>query len=190
MGGPKKPRKRAAKDELKYPAKSTPKKNHYFSNLMKTPEGRALRKQWSTKPKTKRAGRPVGVVDGYTAAQLVPIREKARAEADKVVAIMSEQFDINDEYSKEALRAAVSIMREPAQNRDKLTAARLVLDFTRSKPAASVEVTVGKAESFLSSLLIEHDGPQDEPLQLEDKEESTDDSIRSQIGTSAETPVK
>ena len=100
---------------------------------------------------------------------------------------MSEQFDINDEYSKEALRAAVSIMREPAQNRDKLTAARLVLDFTRSKTAASVEVTVGKAESFLSSLLIEHDGPQDdEQLKLT---ESTDD-IRPQIGTSAETPVK
>jgi hypothetical protein len=152
---------------------------------MKTPEGRALRKQWSNKPK-KNSGRPVGVVDGYTAEQLVPIREKARAEADKVVAIMSEQFDINDEYSKEALRAAVSIMREPAQNRDKLTAARLVLDFTRSKPAASVEVTVGKAESFLSSLLIEHDGPQDEQLQLE---ESTDD-IRPQIGSSEETPVK
>ena len=156
---------------------------------MKTPEGRALRKQWSTKPK-KNSGRPVGVVDGYTAAQLVPIREKARAEADKVVAIMSEQFDINDEYSKEALRAAVSIMREPAQNRDKLTAARLVLDFTRSKPAASVEVTVGKAESFLSSLLIEHDGPQDDEQLKIEVEESTDDSIRPKIGSSEETPVK
>ena len=189
MGAPKKPRNKVLKEELKYPAKSTPKKNHYFSNLMKTPEGRALRKQWSTKPK-RNAGRPVGALDGYTAAQLVPIREKARAEADKVVSIMSSQFDINDEYSKEALRAAVSIMREPAQNRDKLTAARLVLDFTRSKPAASVEVTVGKAESFLSSLLIEHDGPQDDEQLKIEVEESTDDSIRSQIGSSEETPAK
>jgi len=184
MVAPKKPRARAAKDDLKYPRKSTPKKNHYFSNLMKTPEGRALRKQWSSKKK-KNAGRPVGVVDGYTAEQLVPIREKARKEAERIVAIMSEQFDVDD-FGKEALQAAVAIMREPAQNRDKLTAARLVLDFTRSKPAASVEVTVGKAESFLSSLLIEHDGPQDEQLQLE---ESTDD-IRPQIGSSEETPVK
>jgi len=103
---------------------------------------------------------------------------------------MSDQFDINDEYSKEALRAAVSIMREPAQNRDKLTAARLVLDFTRSKPAASVEVTVGKAESFLSSLLIEHDGPQDDEQLKIEVEESTDDSIRPQIGASEETPLK
>ena len=80
MVAPKKPRARAAKDDLKYPKKSTPKKNHYFSNLMKTPEGRALRKQWSNKKKTKQAGRPVGVVDGYTAAQLVPIRAKAARE--------------------------------------------------------------------------------------------------------------
>ena len=153
---------------------------------MKTPEGRALRKQWSNKPK-KNAGRPVGVVDGYTAEQLVPIRDKARKEAERIVAIMTEQFDVDD-YGKEALKAAVAIMREPAQNRDKLTAARLVLDFTRSKPAASVEVTVGKAESFLSSLLIEHDGPQDdEQLQLE---ESTDDNTRPQIGSSEETPAK
>ena len=88
MGAPKNPRNKVAKEELKYPAKSTPKKNHYFSNLMKTPEGRALRKQWSNKPK-KNSGRPVGVVDGYTAAQLVPIREKARAEADKVGKVRS-----------------------------------------------------------------------------------------------------
>jgi hypothetical protein len=115
----------------------------------------------------------------------VPIRAKAAKEAERIVEIMTEQFDVDD-YGKEALKAAVSIMREPAQNRDKLTAARLVLDFTRSKPAASVEVTVGKAESFLSSLLIEHDGPQDEQLQLT---ESTDD-IRSQIGSSEETPAK
>ena len=152
---------------------------------MKTAEGRALRKQWSNKPK-RNPGRPMGAVDGYTAEQLVPIRAKAQAEADKVVAIMSEQYDINDEYSQEALKAAVAIMREPSQNRDKLTAARLVLDFTRSKPAASVEVTVGKAESFLSSLLIEHDGPLDEQAQIE---ESTDD-IRPEIGSSEEEAVK
>lgn len=154
---------------------------------MKTPEGRALRKQWSSKKK-KNAGRPVGVVDGYTSAQLVPIRAKAQAEAERIVEIMTEQFDVDD-FGKEALQAAVAIMREPAQNRDKLTAARLVLDFTRSKPAASVEVTVGKAESFLSSLLIEHDGPQDDEQLKIEVEESTDD-IRPQIGSSEETPVK
>jgi len=155
---------------------------------MKTAEGRALRKQWSTKTK-RNAGRPVGVVDGYTKEQLAPLKEKAASEAERVVAIMSEKFDINDEYSQEALKAAVAIMREPSQNRDKLTAARLVLDFTRSKPAASVEVTVGKAESFLSSLLIENDGPQDEPLTLESTEDHGD-ITRLKIGSGEEKAVK
>ena len=62
--------------------------------------------------------------------------------------------NIDDEYAVEALKTAVEIMREPAQNRDKLTAARMVLDFTKTKPVSKSEVTVGKAEAFLESLLV------------------------------------
>ena len=39
--------------------------------------------------------------------------------------------------------------------RERLAAARLVLDFTKSRPAATQEVTIGKAEEFLSSLLVD-----------------------------------
>ena len=154
MGGaPKNPRKKAPKAELKYPQKSTPKANHYFSNLMKTEEGRALRKQWSTKPK-KNAGRPKGTPDGYTLEAITPIRKKAKQDAERIVAIMAEDNKIDDVYAIEALKAAVEIMREPGQNRDRLTAARMVLDFTKTKPAAKSEVTIGKAEAFLESLLV------------------------------------
>jgi hypothetical protein len=66
---------------------------------------------------------------------------------------MSEEYNIDDTYAIEALKTAVEIMREPAQNRDKLTAARMVLDFTKSKPTTKSEVTIGQAEAFLSSLL-------------------------------------
>jgi hypothetical protein len=156
MPKPKQPRKKAPEKELTHPKKATPKKNHYFSNLMKTPEGRALRKQWSTKPR-KNSGRPVGVVDGYTKEMLVPIREKSMKEAEEIVKKMSKDYNIEDEYAKEALKTAVQIMREPAQNRDKLAAARMVLDFTKSKPVAKSEVAIGKAEAFLSSLLEDDD---------------------------------
>ena len=154
MGGaPKNPRKKSPKAELKYPQKATPKANHYFSNLMKTEEGRALRKQWSTKPK-KNAGRPKGTPDGYTLEAITPIRKKAKQDAERIVAIMAEENKIDDVYAIEALKAAVEIMREPGQNRDRLTAARMVLDFTKTKPAAKSEVTIGKAEAFLESLLV------------------------------------
>ena len=152
MGAPKNPRKKAPKKALKNPKMARTGNANYFSNLMSTPEGRALRKQWSTKPK-KNAGRPRGTPDGYTAEMIKPIRKQAKADAERIVAIMAKENNIDDEDAVEALKTAVEIMREPAQNRDRLTAARMVLDFTKTKPAAKSEVTIGKAGAFLESLL-------------------------------------
>jgi hypothetical protein len=132
-----------------------PKKN-YFATLMETPEGRELRRQWSTKPR-KNAGRPKGVPDGFRKHQIEPIRDAAKKEAKKAVKIMAEKFNIEDEYAKQALEAAVEIVQVPGETRERLAAARLVLDFTRSKPVSKSEVSIGKAEEFLSSLL-EEDG--------------------------------
>lgn len=164
MGAPKTPRQKAPKKPLKYPKKGEHQRgeNNYFTKLMQTEEGRALRREWSTK-KRKNPGRPMGVVDGHTSETLKPIREQSRKDAKRIVAIMADEYNIDDSYAKEALQTAVEIMREPAQNRDKLTAARMVLDFTKTKPTSKSEVTIGKAEAFLSSL-----------LEGEDKEEQTD----------------
>lgn len=123
---------------------------------MSTPEGRELRRQWSTKPR-KNPGRPKGVPDGYRKSQIEPIRAEAKKEAKQLVSIMADKFNIEDDYAKQALEAAVEIVQVPGETRERLAAARLVLDFTRSKPAAKQEVTIGKAEEFLSSLLVEDD---------------------------------
>lgn len=131
-------------------------KQNYFSTLMSTPEGRELRRQWSTKPR-KNPGRPKGVPDGYRKSQIEPIRAEAKKEAKQLVSIMADKFNIEDDYAKQALEAAVEIVQVPGETRERLAAARLVLDFTRSKPAAKQEVTIGKAEEFLSSLLVEDD---------------------------------
>ena len=160
MGAPKNPRKKAPEKELKNPNMARKGSQNYFSKLMSTPEGRALRKQWSNKPK-KNAGRPRGTPDGYTAEMIKPIRKQAKADAERIVAIMAKENNIDDEYAVEALKTAVEIMREPAQNRDRLTAARMVLDFTKTKPAAKSEVTIGKAEAFLESLLGDEEEEQD-----------------------------
>ena len=157
MGAPKNPRKKSPKKELTMPQKGHQKgKKNYFAKLMETEEGRALRKQWSTK-KRKNAGRPKGTPDGYTLEAITPIREQAKKDAERIVAKMTKDNNIDDEYAIEALKAAVEIMREPGQNRDRLTAARMVLDFTKTKPAAKSEVTIGKAEAFLESLLDSDD---------------------------------
>ena len=155
--------------ERKARAKSAPKvgqgpapqkkpRNNSFATLMSTTEGRELRRQWSTKPRNK-PGRPKGVPDGYRKADIEPIRDKAKKEAEKVVQIMSDKFEIEDVFAQEALQTAVEVMRTPGETRERLSAARLVLDWTKAKPAAKSEVTIGKAEEFLASL-IEDDGPE------------------------------
>jgi len=147
-------------------------KNNYFSNLMKTEEGRALRKQWSQNknPNIKR-GRPNGVPDGYTNEQILPIRKKAKEEARKVVEIMAEQ--IEDDYSKEALTTAVEIMRVPQDSRSRIAAARLVLDFTKSKPVAKSEIAVAKAEEFLASLLDNEEEEEQNGQEITESKEET-----------------
>ena len=119
----------------KHPQKAP--KNNYFSNLMKTEEGRQLRKQWSNKPR-KNPGRPKGVPDGYTKETIKPIREKAKKFAEVVVS----KIDIKNEYAKEALETAVEILRTPSATRDRLASARLILEFTEAKPASKSEVTL------------------------------------------------
>ena len=167
MGKPHEPRKKAPKADLTHPARARKGKDNYFSKLMPTEEGRALRKQWSTKKRVN-AGRPSGTPDGYTKDTIAPIRTKAKLDAERIVKIMAEDNNIDDIYAIEALKTAVQIMREPSQSRDRLTAARMVLDFTKTKPAAKSEVTIGKAEAFLESLLVadpeeeqnDEDGPE------------------------------
>lgn len=156
MGAPKKPRAKSPSKKGQGPAPHKAPKKNYFATLMETEEGRALRRKWSTKPR-KNPGRPRGVPDGYRKETIEPIRSKVQTEARKVVEIMAEQFNIEDEYAKTALETAVEVMKTPGENRERVAAARLVLDFTKSKPSAKSEVSISKAEDFLASLMIPDD---------------------------------
>jgi len=156
MGAPKHPRKKSPPRAGNGACPQKAPKQNYFSTLMQTEEGRKLRQEWSRK-KRKNPGRPRGVPDGYRKAQIEPIRAKIRKEATEIVKIMAEKFEIESEYAKEALTTAVEVMRVPGETRERLAAARLVLDFTKQKPASKSEVAVSKAEDFLASL-IEDDG--------------------------------
>ena len=157
---PKKPRKQRLKSQSLVGKGKAPwqaPKNNYFATLMSTPEGRALRKEWSTRPR-KNAGRPAGVPDGYRKHEIEPIRAEVKQESKKVVEIMSKQFGVEDEYAKAALETAVEVMKMVGDNRERVAAARLVLDFCKQKPASKSELAVSKAEDFLASLAEDTDG--------------------------------
>lgn len=164
------PRKKAPPKPKKRPQNAP--KNNYFSTLMSTPEGRALRKKWSTK-KRKNPGRPLGVPDGHRKETIAPIRAKAKIDAKQVVQIMSKKFNIEDEYQKEALETAVEIMRVDGQTRERLAAARLVLDFTKSKPASKSDVSISKAEDFLASLVESEENNEDDQATEGSTQETT-----------------
>jgi hypothetical protein len=152
MGAPKNPRaKRPLKPKMTGRARD-PSVNP-LALQHQTPEGRAKFRLMLSTRKNK-GGRPKGTPDGYSLKAITPIRAKAKEDAERIVKIMAVENQIDDIYAIEALKAAVEIMREPGQNRDRLTAARMVLDFTKTKPATKQDVTIGRAEEFLESLLV------------------------------------
>lgn len=155
----------------KYPQRA-PKRN-YFTELSKTAEGRAKRAEWAKKPR-KNPGRPAGVPHGYTKETIEPLRAKAKEEAERFVQIMSDNGEApEDDFAKEALKTAVEVMRVPGETRERLAAARLVLDFTKQKPASKSDVTIGKAEGFLEGLLEqEEESTTDGPKAAADTEEA------------------
>lgn len=157
---PRKPRAKSPskKGQGKHPQKAP--KHNYFATLMQTEEGRALRRKWSTKPK-KNAGRPKGVPDGFTREQIEPVRAAIKEEAKRIVNKMSQDYNIEDDYAKTALETAVEVMRCPGDNRERVAAARLVLDFTKSKPVSKNELAISKAEDFLAGLLTDDDDGQE-----------------------------
>lgn len=58
------------------------------------------------------------------------------------------------EFAREAIETAVELMRTEVINaKDKLAAARTVLEWTMAKPVQQSEVSIKRAEDFLASVL-------------------------------------
>ena len=68
---------------------------------------------------------------------------------------MKEQkiFEADNDVAEEAIFNVISVLRNPASTKDKLQAAKTLLEYTQKKPAASSEVTLNKAEAFLSAVM-------------------------------------
>lgn len=154
---PNEPRKKQALKPKLYPKRALPPHKNPLALQHQTPEGREKFREMLKNRKNK-GGRPLGVPDGHSTETIKPIIDKAKEDAKKAVSIMKKQYDIEDRRAEEALETAVEIMRTPVHNRDRLQAAKLILDFTKVKPVAKSEVVIGNAEAFLSSLLDDDKG--------------------------------
>lgn len=99
-----------------------------------------------------------GVPDGWANDKKGIAKERSQAteDAKEIVRIMVKKGLVpDDEAAVEALDYAVSVVRDKTIDvRNKLSAAKLVLDFTKQKPVQNANVTV-TAESFLEELAKE-----------------------------------
>jgi hypothetical protein len=104
----------------------------------------------------KRKGKPgrLGVPDGMRKAEAMEKWAEVKESAKQTMAEL-EKAGLLDEMpteAREALDTALQVMRMPQDQKLKLAAARLVLDFTKSKPASKSIVAVDEAEAWLSKI--------------------------------------
>lgn len=104
-----------------------------------------------TRLKYANPGKPVGSADGYGKRKLALAREAAKEQVKKDMANIKKTVELTD-MAEEALEGALKVLREPTSQATKLSAAKLILEFTKSKPVAKSEVSVNKAEEWLASL--------------------------------------
>lgn len=114
---------------------------------------------WTSKKTSGKLGRPHGSTEGFKKSQRDKIKAAAKAEAIEIVKYMENEkgFEIpKREYAQEAITTAVEIMRrEDIHPKDKLAAAKAVMEWTLAKPASEANVNVRTAESFLEDIAAE-----------------------------------
>jgi hypothetical protein len=98
-------------------------------------------------------GRKAGVPLSRTNKQHAQVVAEAQPEITRIMNKMAEQGILPDDpRAVEALEEAVKVLRVVESAKDKLAAARLILDFTKSKPTAKIEHTVRSAEDILDEM--------------------------------------
>lgn len=104
-------------------------------------------------------GSRLGIPNGFGGRpkELQALRAKAQTFAKEMVAHMIKENIAapENDLAVEALEFAITVVRTPGMVRDKLAAARMVLDFTKQKPATKLDATVRKAEDFLTDIVAD-----------------------------------
>lgn len=87
-----------------------------------------------------------------------------KREVKRLVRYMTDKkiFTPENDVSEEAFAAVLLILRTPGAVKDKLAAARTLLEYTQKKPVAASEVTLNKAESFLDAVLADEKKERDD----------------------------
>lgn len=137
-----------------------PRASSRLKELWADPEWRAAHaaKIKAGRKKSKAEGKVItraGVPDGMRKAEATRRWDIAKEKAEETVAELKKANILGEDDTKaeEALKTALELMRGPSNDKKlKLNAARLVLDFTKSKPASKSIVAVDEAEAWLAEI--------------------------------------
>lgn len=126
-----------------------------LKELWADPEWRA--KKLEDMKSVKGRGRPHGVPDGYRKKTIEPLRAQIIEENKLIVRYMvaTKQFTPDNNVSEQAFETLLEAIRVPGALKDRISAAKALLEYTQRKPAAYSEVTLNKAETFLEAVLQE-----------------------------------
>lgn len=101
----------------------------------------------------KSGGRRTGVPRKLTVAAFEARKAEQIPIVQRIMKKMADQGQLPDDpRAVEALEASMVLLRTQEDAKLKLAAARLVLDFTKSKPTSKVEHTIRSAEDFLDEM--------------------------------------
>lgn len=93
-----------------------------------------------------------------TNAEWAEVKQQAANEAHRIFKKMKDAGQLPDDpMAQEALQKTLTALREASTVKDTVAAARLILDFTKTKPVQKTEVTVRSAEDILDEM-AEDDG--------------------------------
>lgn len=100
-------------------------------------------------PNTNVPGKPRDL----TKAQWAAVMVEARADAKRIMQKMKDAGQLPDDpRAVEALEKAVTTLRASESPKDVAALGRLILDFTKAKPAQKIEATVRTAEDILDEM--------------------------------------
>jgi hypothetical protein len=134
-----------------------------------SPEARAIWEQggkaWMAYVRSKRTVFRTGVPDGMRREEADAIWVKAREKASWIMDELEKegvvQFSADvpeDVMARDALREAFAMAMGPAPHtsKDKLTAIRTVLEWTKAKPATKTDLRLNSAEAWLEQVVKDH----------------------------------
>lgn len=153
-------RKRSSRSKTGKPFSNMLSKVHKKAWTKQSPEHRAkviehCRAMNAKKALDPRKNSRFGIFDGHNREQSEQIWAEAKVKAERIISKMKEKGIIaqdEDPRAVAALHTAIEVMQTPVNQGTALAAARLVLDFTKSKPVAKHEHTINAAEQWLAAV--------------------------------------